>query len=490
MQPRATCRQTATNQPLQSKTVTGWPCIFRLYLLYRWPGRDQGLPDRLASRRDDQQAKPRFEGPWSNLMFSEIPSDARVVIVDDVAHNLKLLECSLKAFKLRNVVCFSDSAEALNWLQRESWDLLLLDLDMPQPDGFAILEALANRDRARAPVIILTALNDPENRRRGLELGANDYVTKPLDLPELLLRIRNCLHLAQATECLQHLNEHLEQEVRERTEQLNESYRAAIRGLSRAASYRDDETGEHILRIGRSAALLARTIGMSETWCETIRLAAPMHDLGKIGIPDHILRKPGPLTDEERRTMMKHPDIGYGILHEERGTLLIDMAAEIAYGHHEKWDGSGYPRGLAGEDIPWQHGSSPSATSTMPCAPHAPTSRPGTWSAPKPTSSSNPDGTSNRAWWKPCAPASTRSRPNASRSRSASDRRDCYALRKSPSSANGFFRSSARVLIAACSTAWRPPCARNPPCSSAPCSPASPPAPSPHRRSPCPTPTA
>lgn len=316
------------------------------------PGATKVYLTALRSGGMIQQAKPRFEGPWSNLMFSEIPSDARVVIVDDVAHNLKLLECSLKAFKLRNVVCFSDSAEALSWLQRESWDLLLLDLDMPQPDGFAILEALANRDRARAPVIILTALNDPENRRRGLELGANDYVTKPLDLPELLLRIRNCLQLARATECLQHLNEHLEQEVRERTEQLNESYRAAIRGLSRAASYRDDETGEHILRIGRSAALLARTIGMSETWCETIRLAAPMHDLGKIGIPDHILRKPGPLTDEERRTMMKHPDIGYGILYEERGTLLIDMAAEIAYGHHEKWDGSGYPRGLAGEDIP------------------------------------------------------------------------------------------------------------------------------------------
>ncbi|OEC37855.1 two-component system response regulator [Pseudomonas sp. 1D4] len=285
-------------------------------------------------------------------MFSEIPTEARIVIVDDVAHNLKLLECSLKAFKLRNLVCFSDSAEALNWLQREPWDLLLLDLDMPQPDGFAILEALANRDRARTPVIILTALSDPENRRRGLELGANDYVTKPLDLPELLLRIRNCLHLAEATERLQHLNEHLEQEVRERTEQLNESYRAAIRGLSRAASYRDDETGEHILRIGHSAALLARSIGMPEHWCETIRLAAPMHDLGKIGIPDHILLKPGALTEDERRTMMQHPDIGYAILHDERGTLLIDMAADIAYGHHEKWDGSGYPRGLTGEDIP------------------------------------------------------------------------------------------------------------------------------------------
>lgn len=148
------------------------------------------------------------------------------------------------------------------------------------------------------------------------------------------------------------MNQDLEAKVRTRTAQLKESYRAGIRALSRAACYRDNDTGDHILRIGESAALLAATIGMPESWCETLRLAAPMHDLGKIGIADSILLKEGPLTLEERTAMMEHPRIGYSILHEEGGTELIDMAAEIAYCHHEKWDGSGYPRGLAGDAIP------------------------------------------------------------------------------------------------------------------------------------------
>ena len=285
-------------------------------------------------------------------MFTDIPADVRIVIIDDVAANLRLLESSLKAFGLREVKSFSDSALGLAWLKEQPWDLLLLDLDMPEPDGFEILRALSERDRSRSPVIILTALNEPRSRRLGLELGANDYLTKPLDLPELILRMRNALRLSHATGQLQSLNKELEQRVLERTLQLKESFGAVIRALSRAACYRDDDTGDHVLRIGKTSALMAEAIGMPQRWCDLIRMAAPMHDLGKIGIPDCILHKEGPLTQQERQQMMEHPIIGHAILQDDHATDLIEMAAEIAYNHHEKWEGGGYPRGLSGEAIP------------------------------------------------------------------------------------------------------------------------------------------
>ncbi|MDW9405085.1 response regulator [Pseudomonas soli] len=285
-------------------------------------------------------------------MFTDIPDDVRIVVIDDIAANVRLLSSSLKAFGLANVVCFSDSAAGLHWLNNNPWDRLLLDLDMPEPDGFQILEHLQGRDRSRYPVIILTALTDASSRRKGLELGANDYLPKPLDLPELVLRVRNCLRLAQATRRLQVANLDLELQVLERTMQLQESYRAAIRALGRAASYRDNETGDHIHRIGDASALIAQAMGQPVTWCERLRMAAPMHDLGKIGIADHILLKEGPLTAEERRVIMEHPGIGYRILHDETMDELTEMAAQIAYCHHEKWDGTGYPRGLRAEEIP------------------------------------------------------------------------------------------------------------------------------------------
>ncbi len=301
-------------------------------------------------------------------MFTDIPDDVRIVVIDDVSANLRLLASSLKAFGLTNVASFSDSAAGLQWLINNPWDLLLLDLDMPEPDGFQILERLKGRDRSRQPVIILTALTDALSRRKGLESGANDYLPKPLDLPELVLRVRNCLRLAQATRNLQEANLNLELQVLQRTAQLQDSYCAAIRALGRAATYRDNETGDHIQRIGNSAALIAHAIGQPASWCERLRMAAPMHDLGKIGIADHILLKEGPLTAEERQVIMEHPGIGYSILHTENMDELTEMAAEIAYCHHEKWDGSGYPRGLSGEAIPLLPGLLPCVMFTTRCA--------------------------------------------------------------------------------------------------------------------------
>lgn len=285
-------------------------------------------------------------------MLSESLRFSRVVVIDDVTANLRLLESSLKVLGLREVKAFSDSAQGLQWLLSQPWDLLLLDLDMPAPDGFEILRQLAARDRNCAPVILVTALSDVENRRKGLELGANDYVCKPLDLPELLLRVCNNLQLSQASQALQRERDLLEVKVVQRTEQLGASYQAVIRCLARAADYKDNETGNHIMRIGESAALLARAYGMDTAWVELLRQAAPMHDVGKIGIPDSILSKPGKLTEEERTVMNTHAQIGHDILQDADPSPLLSLAAEIALHHHEKWDGSGYPQGLVGEAIP------------------------------------------------------------------------------------------------------------------------------------------
>lgn len=285
-------------------------------------------------------------------MLSRNFSHCCVVIVDDVVANVRLLESSLKAFGLRNTISFSDSAVALQWLKENSWDLLLLDIDMPAPNGFEILRQLADRDRSASPIMIITALGDAENRRTGLELGANDYICKPVDLPEIILRVGSNLALSEARTALLNAKAGLEDRVRERTAQLDQSYGAVIRTLTRAAAYRDNETGNHISRIGETAALVASVMGMGEAWIELLRQAAPMHDVGKIGIPDSILLKPGALTEQERLIMNEHPRIGFSILNDDHPSALTQMAAEIALNHHEKWDGSGYPNRLQGEQIP------------------------------------------------------------------------------------------------------------------------------------------
>lgn len=285
-------------------------------------------------------------------MFSSVSAETEIVIIDDSLTNLILLSSCLKSFGLNKVRIFSDSAEGLEWLMNNQWNLALLDLSMPSPDGFEVLDCLSQRNRAEYPIIIVTALNDPESRRKGLERGANDFISKPIDLPEVLLRVRGCLELAEASRVLRNANAELERKVEERTAQLEDSYKAIINSLTRAASYRDDDTGEHIQRIGESAAILAKAIDMPTAWCDLIRMAAPMHDVGKIGIEDAILQKPGPLTDEERKSMQRHARIGYDILLDPNRSAVTDMAAEIALAHHERWDGQGYPNGLKGDAIP------------------------------------------------------------------------------------------------------------------------------------------
>lgn len=275
---------------------------------------------------------------------------ATIVVIDDINTNIRLLESSLKAFGLRHIHSFTDPVAGLDWLQQNHWDLLLLDLDMPRLNGFELLARLA--PHSGQPVIILTALGSQVDRQRGLQLGANDYLCKPLDLSELLLRIRNNLQLGLTFQKLQYERDHLDQKVVERTRELQHSFAALIHTMARAAAFKDNETGNHIIRIGEMAALIARHTGQTDCWVEQIRLAAPMHDVGKIGIPDAILNKTGKLTAEERELMKTHARIGFDILHDNSNSPLIEMAADIALNHHEYWDGSGYPQGITGKEIP------------------------------------------------------------------------------------------------------------------------------------------
>ena len=222
-----------------------------------------------------------------------------------------------------------------------------------------LLAQLAGRDPSCSPVIIVTALSDVENRRKGLELGADDYVSKPLDLTELMLRVRSKLQLCHASRALKHERAELERKVASRTEQLRQSYEAIIHSLSMAATFRDNETGNHIRRTQFYVKTLAEKIQPHPRFSDQLDLrttdllfkSAPLHDIGKVGIPDAILLKPGPLSVEERAEMEKHAERGRRIL-EGSTSDVVRLAAEIAESHHERWEGGGYPRGLAGEAIP------------------------------------------------------------------------------------------------------------------------------------------
>lgn len=284
-------------------------------------------------------------------MFSNVRAESAIVIIDDVSTNLHLLDSCLRALGLSNIHTFVDSAQGLEWLLRHPWELLLLDLQMPTPDGFEILDRLYSRNRSESQVVMVTASKDAQNRRKCLEKGANDFISKPIDLPEVLLRVRNCLESSQAARLLRQANAELEHKVELRTAQLEASRKSLVSCLSRVAAYRERHSREVVERIGESSARLAEAIGMPGGWCELIRQAAPLRDVGKIGIDDALLHETRPLTPEEHRRVQEHTKRGYEILLDQNGSPLTDMAAEIALAHHECWDGSGYPAGLKGEAI-------------------------------------------------------------------------------------------------------------------------------------------
>ena len=272
------------------------------------------------------------------------PSRSTVLLVDDVAENIDILNAVLAPHYRTRVAL--DGERALKICASSSPpDLVLLDIMMPGMDGYQVCAKLkANPDTRNIPVIFVTAMGDLEDEQFGLELGAVDYLTKPISPAIVLARVRT--HLA-----LYDQSRELAREVRQRTAELFNTRQQIIRRLGRAAEYRDNETGNHVIRMSHFCRLIAEVVGLGSANIEILFNAAPMHDVGKIGIPDHILLKPGPLTSEEWEIMKSHAQIGADIIGEHSDEML-QAAQMIAQCHHEKWDGSGYPRGLTGEEIP------------------------------------------------------------------------------------------------------------------------------------------
>ncbi len=280
------------------------------------------------------------------------PKASRILVVDDEPANLKLLSLMLRTEGYHHVELVQDPREVLPRYQAARPDLILLDINMPHLDGYDVMAQIkALSDELKPPVVVLTAQSGEDFLLRALRSGAIDFLSKPFNRRELLARVQNVL-MAHLAHRLLHTQKHLlEQMVDERTQELRRSRLDIVRRLGRASEFRDNETGQHILRMSHASALLARSVGWDAQACELMLNASPMHDVGKIGIPDGILLKPGPLTTDERDIMKRHTTIGAEIL-ADSGTDLLEMAREIALSHHEKWDGSGYPHQLAGEAIP------------------------------------------------------------------------------------------------------------------------------------------
>jgi putative two-component system response regulator len=280
-------------------------------------------------------------------------ANARILVIDDEESNVKTLARVLRAAGYQRVSTTTDPTEFLSLYRQQHPDLILLDLHMPKRDGLQILEDLRgiSAPQTYLPVLVITADTGSEIRRRTLLAGAKDYVTKPFESDELLLRIANLLETRRLHRDILTQNQLLERRVRERTAELEGAYLDTLERLAIAAEFRDDETGRHTERVGETAALLGSALGMNDDEVFLIRRAAPLHDVGKIGIPDAILRNPEALTPEEWDIMRKHTTIGGRILSGGR-SRVVQLAEEIAVSHHEHWDGEGYPKGLSAEDIP------------------------------------------------------------------------------------------------------------------------------------------
>jgi len=289
----------------------------------------------------------------------------KILIVDDEEQNVRLLSSLLKAEGYVTDTA-SNGLEAVEKVKTAPPDLVLMDIMMPDMDGYEACSLIkSDAESTNIPVVIVTALSDRESKLRGLEVSANEFLTKPIDRIELILRVKNLLRIKEYEDFVLRHNQVLEDEVRKRTydlqlameeveaahQEIKESYIETIYRLTLAAEFKDEDTATHIKRISYYCKMLAASLGQSEAFCETIFYAGPMHDIGKIGIPDNILLKPGKLTSEEFEVIKSHTTIGARILSKSSSEFLA-AAEVVALTHHERWDGTGYPQGLKGEDIP------------------------------------------------------------------------------------------------------------------------------------------
>ncbi len=298
----------------------------------------------------------------------------RVMIVDDEEANVMTVRQHLVRAGYENFIVSTDARQAMYLATSELPDLILLDIKMPHVNGLEILRAMSIDSNLRnIPVVILTAASDPKIKAAALEMGANDFLTKPVDPVELIPRVRNALMIKSHFDQFGKQKAQLEETVRRRTLELYQSRQQIILSLARAAEHRDNETGNHVLRVGCYASIIARQLGWQTEAIEMIQQAAQLHDVGKIGVPDSILFKPGKLDQHEYEIMQRHCSLGKIIIspfdnreselvrsHARLGESILNvknsplmmMAARIAQTHHEHWNGNGYPLGLAGSDIP------------------------------------------------------------------------------------------------------------------------------------------
>ena len=299
---------------------------------------------------------------------------SKIMIIDDEDLVIRVVRRFLSSDGYENFVTLTDPREALQAINREQPDVVLLDIMMPHITG---LDLLKIRQKTAAlqhvPFIILSANSENQIKREALQLGATDFLSKPVDPSDLILRVQNALTVKRHHDHLANYAVELERQVRERTHQIEKSREQIIHCLARAAEYRDNETGEHVIRVGKYCAVIADQLGMGPEYCHEIGLAAQLHDVGKIGIPDAVLLNPGKLNAEEFEIMKTHCGLGMTIMepladtegecirrHTDMGGFIMDgvdspmleLAATIARTHHEKWDGTGYPFQLKGDDIP------------------------------------------------------------------------------------------------------------------------------------------
>lgn len=312
-------------------------------------------------------------GPES-LVLRRVNKNAKIMIVDDEPLNIMTFRQHLKGEGYDNFVTTENPKQALLMIREERPDVLLLDIHMPHISGLDIVRVMAlDPIMQHIPVLILTASTDPRVRKKALDLGASDFLAKPIDPNELLPRVRNAIILKQHYDMMSNEAIRLEQQVEHRTRQLEATRQQLILSLARAAEHRDNDTGNHVIRVGRYAAIIASAMDYPKQKLAMLEQAAQLHDVGKIGIPDSILFKPGkldrdqydlmkrhcalgkqiiePISDKDWGILKTHTRRGEGLLHVRSSPLLM-LAARIAQTHHEKWDGSGYPLGLAGDDIP------------------------------------------------------------------------------------------------------------------------------------------
>lgn len=338
---------------------------------------DVNLNEALSDLQPEQPA-PSADSPAGakgrNVVANDQTRKSGIMIVDDESYNVLVVRKFLQHAGYENFITTTESPQAIDLMKRDLPDMVLLDIMMPEVSGIDILRVMKiTPELSTIPVIILTASPDPALKTQALELGATDFLAKPVDPSELVLRVRNVLAAKSHFDMLAKYSVDLERKVAERTRELEASRRHIIFCLARASEFRDNDTGHHVIRVGKYAGAIARELGYSQMQVEALEQAAQLHDVGKIGIPDAILHKPGKLDPDEYDFIKKHPGYGKQIIecmpdnewknlkhHTKLGGQLLDiktepimrMASRIALTHHEWWNGEGYPLGLAGEDIP------------------------------------------------------------------------------------------------------------------------------------------